>query len=143
MPSVSSVRLIGLLQQCHAHEGLSNVKSADVAGQPDVGQGAEAVRPGDRLAGEAAAVPSCPMAAGGSTFLLRFARILRLLRLARLGRFSYALDTVIAAIRSRGHELGLSMAVAFVLLLANSTMVYLCEAEHQPEAFGSIPRAMW
>ena len=64
-----------------------------------------------------AILPVLLMMAGGSVFLLRLARVARLLRLARLGRFSSALDNIRIAIGSRRHELGLSFAVAFVLLL--------------------------
>lgn len=90
-----------------------------------------------------AILPVILMLTGGSIFLLRFARVMRLIRLARLGRFSRALDNMVVAVRSRAHELVLSLLAAFVLLLISSTVVYLCEATHQPAAFGSIPRAMW
>lgn len=90
-----------------------------------------------------AILPVLLMFAGGNLFLLRLARVARLLRLARLGRFSSALDNIRTAISSRRYELILSFAVAAILLLLSSTLVHLFEAEAQPEAFGSIPRAMW
>ena len=90
-----------------------------------------------------AVLPVILMLAGGSLFLLRLARVARLLRLARLGQFSHALDNIVVAVKSRSYELWLSVIAAFVLLLLSSSIVYLCEAELQPETFGSIPRAMW
>ena len=81
--------------------------------------------------------------AGSETLLLRTFRLLRILRLARLGRFSHALHEIIGAVRSRRHELALIVGIGLLLLLASSTVLYLVEGPGQPDAFGSIPRAMW
>jgi len=80
---------------------------------------------------------------GTEGFLLRLAMLLRVLRIARLGRFSNAFDTVMEAVSSRRVELGLSVAVSVALLLLSSAALYLAEGGVQPDAFGSIPRAMW
>jgi voltage-gated potassium channel len=80
---------------------------------------------------------------GGEPFLLRLFRLLRILRLARLGRFSRAFDAILNALRSRRYELLVSAGIAGLLLLVSSTLLYMVEAAGQPEAFGSIPRAMW
>lgn len=80
---------------------------------------------------------------GADSFLLRLFRLLRILRLARLGRFSQACANIGAALRARSYELWLSVGIAGLLLVVSSTLLYLVEAEAQPEAFGSIPRAMW
>ncbi len=82
-------------------------------------------------------------AMGAEGFLLRLVRALRILRLARLGRFSSALMVMSRAIVERKFELLISFMAAFILLLLSSTALYVFEAETQPEAFGSIPRAMW
>lgn len=80
---------------------------------------------------------------GTEAFVLRLFRLLRILRLARLGRFSSAMAAIHHAIRSRRYELGMSLGIATLLLLASSTLLYLVEGEVQPRTFGSIPRAMW
>lgn len=80
---------------------------------------------------------------GSEAFLLRLFRLLRILRVARLGRFSQAFDAIMTALRSRRYELMMSVGIAGILLLISSTVLYLVEGEHQPVAFGSIPRAMW
>lgn len=80
---------------------------------------------------------------GPEGFLLRLARLLRLMRLAKLGRFTSAWQTLTRAIANRGYELGMSVALAFLLVLITSSLLYLIEGATQPEAFGSIPRAMW
>lgn len=37
----------------------------------------------------------------------------------------------------------MSLALALLLVVITSSMLYLIEGATQPEAFGSIPRAMW
>jgi voltage-gated potassium channel len=80
---------------------------------------------------------------GNEAFMLRLFRLLRVLRLARLGRFSEAMNYIVLAVRSRRHELILSFCAALVLLIVSATVLYVVEGGNQPDAFGSIPRAMW
>lgn len=87
--------------------------------------------------------PMLFVAYGSEVFLLRLVRLARILRLARLGRFSAAAAEIAAALRSRRYELGMSVALAGLLLLVSATLLYVAEGQHQPESFGSIPRAMW
>lgn len=75
--------------------------------------------------------------------VFRMLQILRIVRLARLGRYSRGMNLLFEALRSRATELWLSIVMAFGLMLAASTLLYLVEGPTQPEAFGSIPRAMW
>jgi voltage-gated potassium channel len=77
------------------------------------------------------------------SFLLRLIRLLRILRLARLGRFSLAMQLLGTAVRSRRYELGLSFLIAGVVLVGSASLMYTLEGDSQPEAFGSIPRALW
>ncbi len=74
---------------------------------------------------------------------LRLVRALRIVRLARLGRFSRAIRLLSRAIVSRGPEMAVSVVFAAMLLLFSSACLYLIEGGHQPDDFGSIPRAMW
>jgi voltage-gated potassium channel len=82
-------------------------------------------------------------------FILAGAPILRLLRLFRLaallkfGKFSMALKALGTAILERRYDLYVTGALALVLLLGGATALYWAEGKVQPEAFGSIPRAMW
>lgn len=80
---------------------------------------------------------------GSDAFLLRGLRLLRIFSLAKLGRFSEALRQLAGAIAKRRHELTISLGFAAVILLASATVMYLVEGATQPEAFGSIPRALW
>ena len=80
---------------------------------------------------------------GSEAYLFRLFRLLRVLRLAKLGRFSTAWEHVGQAVSSRRYELIMSAALALLLMLISSTLLYLVEGQAQPATFGSIPRAMW
>jgi voltage-gated potassium channel len=90
-----------------------------------------------------AILPLLLTAIGSEAFLLRLFRLVRILRLAKLGRYSLALTDIVEAIRSRRYELAMSLGIAALLLVISSTLLYMVESEVQPDAFGSIPRAMW
>ena len=76
-------------------------------------------------------------------FLLRTLRLLRIFSVAKLGRFSEALRHLSGAIVKRHYEILISFGLAFAVLFVSSTVMYLVEGAAQPEAFGSIPRALW
>ncbi len=78
-----------------------------------------------------------------SAFILRLARLLRIMRIARLGRFSRSLDFLVEALKPRIPDLFICTFFALILLVFTSIVLYLVESGIQPEAFGSIPRAMW
>lgn len=80
---------------------------------------------------------------GAEGFLLRLVRFLRILRLARLGAFSDATRLITQSVAKRRFELLLSAGIALLLLTVSSSALYLIEGGVQPDAFGSIPRAMW
>ena len=77
------------------------------------------------------------------TFLLRLFRLIRLFSVIRFGRYSNALKNVLDAISERKQELIFAIAISATVLIISSTFMYLLEAEHQPEAFGSIIRSFW
>jgi voltage-gated potassium channel len=94
----------------------------------------------------AAFLPSLvlPLLPGTSNLLLlRVFRVIRILRLARLGRFSLAMRNLSEAVSERREELLLSAMLAMLVLVSSATAMYLLEGENAPQAFGSIPRAMW
>ena len=78
-----------------------------------------------------------------SPMLLRVFRLIRVLRLARLGRFSRAMGHLIEAVTERREELLLSLILGSIILTFSAAAMYLLESENNPEAFGSIPRALW
>lgn len=73
----------------------------------------------------------------------RSLRLFRLLRLLKLARYSRSLQGLQAVWRMRREELVIAFSFAIVLLLVSSSVLYYVEHEAQPEAFSSIPAAMW
>lgn len=83
-----------------------------------------------------------PLIMENSAFF-RMLRVLRILALARLTRFSRALHQLVFAVHERRYDLAITLGMAGFLLLFGASALYWLEGEAQPEAFGSIPRALW
>jgi voltage-gated potassium channel len=90
-----------------------------------------------------ALAPALVLFGAGPVYVLRLFRLARIMRIAKLGRMSAAITVLTDAIMARRFELLVSLAVAVMALILSSTAMYLVEGAVQPEAFGSIPRAMW
>lgn len=75
--------------------------------------------------------------------IIRLIRVLRLFRLAKLSRYSLALQTLGRVFVQRREELLVTVVLMAVLLVIASAFMYHAEHEAQPEAFSSIPAAMW
>lgn len=74
---------------------------------------------------------------------LRFLRVLRLLRIVKLTRYSAALGRLFEVYRLQRTALTASFFVMAVAIVLSASFVYVVETHAQPEAFGSIPAAMW
>ena len=77
---------------------------------------------------------------------LRFLRVLRLIRIFRifkLSRYSDAVKTLERVLYNKKEELGATFFILVLLLIFSSSMMYYAEHDAQPEAFSSIPAAMW
>ncbi len=77
------------------------------------------------------------------TIDLRVLRLFRLVRLLKLARFSPALVTLRNVFVEERRALFGALVVMMSLLLVSATLMYFAEHEAQPEAFGSVPAAMW
>lgn len=75
--------------------------------------------------------------------MLRTVRLARVVAVMKFGRFSKAIREITAAIGERKDDLIVTLSLAGILLLLASTAMYMTEGHKQPEAYGSIPRAMW
>lgn len=75
--------------------------------------------------------------------VLRLARLLRVISIMKFGRFTAATREMAMAIRERSYDLLVCLGFAFIFLLAGASALYWIEGGLQPEAFGSIPRALW
>ncbi|ACL15560.1 potassium channel family protein [Methanosphaerula palustris] len=74
---------------------------------------------------------------------LRLFRLLRVLRLFKTGRYSQAFDIFIRVFRNKQAELLVTVAVALVLLIISSSLMYSVEHDVQPDKFPSIIGTMW
>lgn len=81
-----------------------------------------------------------------TTLDLRFVRAVRLMRLfrvAKLGRYSESLHTLKKVVKNAREEMIITVCLLFVILMITSGLMYYAENKMQPEAFSSIPAAMW
>ena len=75
---------------------------------------------------------------------LRSLRALRLLAwAARLGRYFEGIRTLGRVLQSKAMELATVVIVLAVMLVLASSMMFYAEHHAQPDAFASIPEAMW
>lgn len=74
---------------------------------------------------------------------LRAVRLIRLFRLFKIGRYSESMKLFGRVLKSKKEELFIAIFAVFILLIISSSLLYYVETEAQPEAFSSIPAAMW
>jgi len=75
--------------------------------------------------------------------VLRAVRLMRIFRLFKLGRYSSAMKTMGRVLRNKKEELGLTIFIVMLLLIIASSLMYFAGNPAQPDAFSSIPAAMW
>ena len=75
--------------------------------------------------------------------ILRLIRLFRLLRLLKMLRYSESLRIFTDVYRMKKSELAMVFMVILFLLVIASALIFHVEQEAQPEAFSSIPAAMW
>ncbi len=73
----------------------------------------------------------------------RYLRVIRLLRILKLTRYSRSLSTLLHVLRNEFPGIISALGILLILIVFASAGIYLVEREAQPEAFGSIPQAMW
>jgi len=73
----------------------------------------------------------------------RFLRSVRLLRIIKLTRYSRPLNTLTQVLKNELASITSALCILLILIVIASVAMYLVENKVQPEAFGSIPQAMW
>ena len=73
----------------------------------------------------------------------RGVRLLRVFRILKLGHYSKAVRNLGAALYSKRAELAVTVFAILVLLVLAASVMYYAEKDAQPDAFSSIPAAMW
>lgn len=75
--------------------------------------------------------------------VLRVLRLIRLLRMLKFLRYSNSIQAFRDVIRLKYEELTMVFILTLIALIFSSAILYHFEHEAQPEAFSSIPAAMW
>jgi voltage-gated potassium channel len=88
-------------------------------------------------------LPSLLLMSGLDLRFLRMLRLFRVLRLLHIPRFNQAMYSIWEAARSKRAEFLIAGTIMFVLLILCSSLAYFAEHEAQPQAFSSIPAALW
>jgi voltage-gated potassium channel len=74
---------------------------------------------------------------------LRFLRVLRLVRVFKMSRYSSAMTILLEVLRDESRSFAAALSILVVILILAASGIYLVEHDVQPDAFGSIPAAMW
>ncbi|MGJ3260084.1 MAG: ion transporter [Rhodospirillales bacterium] len=74
---------------------------------------------------------------------LRMLRALRLLRAFRLTRYANSMNLLLQVLRDEGPIISAALFVLLMMISVAASITYLAEHEAQPEAFASIPHALW
>ena len=84
-----------------------------------------------------------PMLIPVDLIFIRSLRLIRLLRLLKLGRYSESIKTMGAVLKAKKEAITVAATMSIILLLIASALMYFIENGAQPNAFSSIPSAMW
>lgn len=74
---------------------------------------------------------------------LRMLRALRLLRAFRLTRYAKSMNLLLQVLRDESAVIAAAMFVLLMMIVVAASVTYMAEHDAQPEAFGSIPHALW
>jgi voltage-gated potassium channel len=75
--------------------------------------------------------------------VLRVLRVLRLLRLFKLSRYADSMHLFWEVLRENAANFVAALGLLLVVMILAASGIYVLERNAQPEAFGSIPSAMW
>ena len=80
---------------------------------------------------------------GADLVMLRLMRLVRIARILKLARYNKAILILFKVARSKKEEIGVTFFISTLLLVIAASLAYAVEHEAQPEAFSSIPAALW
>lgn len=91
----------------------------------------------------AAILPSLLMLGSADLRFLRTFRLFRIVRLLHIPHCNQAMYSIWQAAKSKRAEFMIAGIIMFILLIICSSLVYFAEHDAQPQAFSSIPAALW
>lgn len=74
---------------------------------------------------------------------LRFLRVFRVFRIFKLTRYSNAMTMLLRVFKEESSAFFAAFSILSIVLITAASGIYLLEHKVQPDAFGSIPAAMW
>jgi voltage-gated potassium channel len=74
---------------------------------------------------------------------LRLLRVFRIFRLLKMARYSNAFTMIKDVLKDKKEELLVTLLFIVIILVLVSSLMFYVERDVQPEAFGSIPKAIW
>lgn len=74
---------------------------------------------------------------------IRILKITRLLRIFKMNSFTNSIKVVAEVFKEKRHDLGITIFVAFILLLVSSTIMWYVEGAEQPDKFPNILASFW
>ncbi len=74
---------------------------------------------------------------------LRFIRVFRLLWIIKIMRYLPAMATLVHVLKRERRTLAAALVLMLVMLFLAASLMYCAEHEIQPQAFASIPHALW
>ena len=88
-------------------------------------------------------LPALLVPTASGTFALRILRLTKLLRIIKVKALRSSIQHIGRAILESRAEILVSFCISVGLIFIGSVMMWIVEGAAQPEAFGSVPRAMW
>jgi voltage-gated potassium channel len=74
---------------------------------------------------------------------LRILRVLRLLRILKLSKYNTALQDLFQAVYAERRAFGSAAFLLLISTVVSASLMHFAEGHEQPEAFGSIPHAIY
>ena len=74
---------------------------------------------------------------------LRILHVLRLLRIFKLTRYASSISLLSQVLKEESRSIGVALFLLLLLRVIAASFTFLAEQGAQPEAFGSIPGAIW
>lgn len=87
--------------------------------------------------------PALFLYGGSPSVVLRLLRVTRLMQILKIDAVAKSLSRLKTAFYECKGELGISAVIAVSLIFVGALLMYIAEGDLQPDAFGSVPRALW
>jgi len=88
-------------------------------------------------------LPALLIPAANGSIVLRLIRILRLIQILKIKPVTRGIKRTLAALATSWNELLASLMISLILIIFGAVFMYFVEGSAQPDAFGSVPRALW